>query len=105
MNKSLVAYREALAVEMAVQGVTFDEIAAELGYASRSGPWRAVRRALTRRTEKAADEYVSRSLIDLELIQQRAWPAAMRGDMKAAAVVLRAIEDRCRLLSLSPRDG
>ena len=100
VNKSLVAYREALAVEMAVQGLSFDEIAKELGYASRSGPWRAVRRALRRRTDDAADRYLSRSLVDLELIQQRAWPAAMRGDIKAATVVLRAIEDRCRLLGL-----
>ena len=100
VNKSLVAYREALAVEMAVQGLTFDEIAKELGYASRSGPWRAVRRALIRRTDEAADRYLSRSLVDLELIQQRAWPAAMNGDIHAAKVALGAIVERCRLLGI-----
>ena len=100
MNKSAVQYREAVCVELAVQGHTFDEIADIVGYRSRSGAWRAVRRALRRRTAQAADEYLSRALVDLEAIQERVWPAAMAGDIAASGVAVRAIDQRCRLLGV-----
>ena len=100
MNRSLVQYREAVAVELAVEGRTFVEIAEIVGYSSRSGAWRAVRRSLQRRTDKAVDAYRTKALIDLELVQERAWPAAMSGDIKASEVVVRVIEERCRLLGV-----
>lgn len=37
-------------------GAAFDDIARELGYANRSGAWKAVQRCLTRRTNAAVDE-------------------------------------------------
>jgi hypothetical protein len=101
MNKSLIAYRESVCVELAVKGHTFDEIADIVGYRSRSGAWRAVRRALSRRTAQAADQYVSRALVDLEAVQQRVWPAAMAGNVGAQRVAVRAIEQRCSLLGLN----
>ena len=98
VNRSLVEYREAVAVEMAVQGATYEAIAEVLQYRTRSGAWRAVRRALRKRTARAADAYWDSAMTDLELLQQRAWPAAMAGDVAASAVALRAIQQRCRLL-------
>ena len=38
--------------------------------------------------------------MELELVQERAWPAAMSGDIKASEVVVRVIEERCRLLGV-----
>ena len=101
MNRSLVAYREAVCVELAIKGHTFDEIADIVGYRSRSGAWRAVRRALRRRTVRAADQYLSKALVDLEAVQQRVWPAAMVGSVGACRVAVRAIEQRCSLLGLN----
>ncbi len=100
MNQSLIAYREAVCVELAVKGHTFEEIADIVGYRTRSGAWRAVRRALNRRTAQAADKYLSQALVDLEAVQQRVWPAAMAGNVGAQRVAVRAIEQRCSLLGL-----
>jgi hypothetical protein len=101
VNKSLIAYREAVCVELAVKGHTFEEIADIVGYRSRSGAWRAVRRALNRRTAQAADQYLSQTLVDLEAVQQRAWPAAMAVDVGAQRVAVRTMEQRRRLLGLA----
>jgi hypothetical protein len=77
-----------------------------LGY---DGAWKAVRRCLSRRQDLAAQRYVATSLVDLDCIQERAWPSAMSGDLAAATVVLRVIEDRWRLAQLlassETRDG
>ena len=98
MNRSVAEYRAARATELAVQGCTYEEIAAELGYSDRSGAWRAVRRCLGRRQQVAADAFISTSLVDLEILHERSWDRALRGDPAAARTVLRAIEDRLRLV-------
>ena len=98
MNRSRVEYREADAVEMAVQGATYEAIAEALQYRTRSGAWRAVRRALRKRTARAADAYGDSAMTDLELLQQRAWPAAMAGesDVKTASAGARLVSDARR---------
>ncbi len=100
MSKTLAAYRAARAVELAMDGMSFDEIALELGFADRSGAWRAAQRCLARRQRMAADSYVGASFADLEVIEERAWKRAAAGDLQASRVVLRAIEDRMRLVEL-----
>lgn len=98
MTSTLAAYRAARAVELALEGWSFDQIAAELGFADRSGAWRAAQRCLSRRQQIAADAYVAGTLADLEMIQERAWPRAAAGDVEAGHLVLRAIEDRVRFV-------
>jgi hypothetical protein len=100
MSRTLAAYRAARAVELALEGWSFDEIAVELGFADRSGAWRAAQRCLARRQQVAADAYVAGTLADLEIIQERVWPRAAAGDVEAGRLVLRAIEDRVRLVEL-----
>lgn len=98
MNRTLVEYREACAVELSLDGMNYDQIAVELGYANRSGAWKAVRRCLARRRDAAAGAYIELQLLDLDLVQQKVWPAAMRGDLPAAEAALRAMEERMRLV-------
>jgi hypothetical protein len=77
--------------------MSYQAIADELGFRDRSGSWRAVRRCLGRRQAEAADQYLVTLLVDLEAVGDRAWARAMAGDLRASAVVLRAVEDRLRL--------
>ncbi len=89
-----------------MQGMSFDEIAVELGFADRSGAWRAAQRCLARRQQVAADRYIASSFADLEIIQERAWPRAAAGDLAAGRIVMRAIEDQVRLVEvLSTRES
>jgi hypothetical protein len=103
MNRTVVEYREARAVELSLQGLTYDQIAVELDYANRSGPWKAVRRCLARRADAAAHAHIAASLVDLDVIEERAWPRAVAGDLAASRIVLRAMEARMRLLELLSR--
>jgi hypothetical protein len=98
VNRTLVEYRAARAVELSLQGLNYDQIARELGYANRSGAWKAARRCLARRQDAAAGAHIEISLLDLDLVQERAWKRAMAGDLTASRVVLRAMEDRLRLV-------
>ena len=45
-DRARAQYRAAVAVELRMAGADYDEIARELGFAGRSGAWKAVQRAL-----------------------------------------------------------
>jgi hypothetical protein len=96
----MARYREVRALEMAVQGWEWPDISDELGYADRSGAWKAAQRALKRRAATAVDSYRRMMLAELDMVQDSAWGAAMRGNMRASEVVVRAIDQRVRLLGL-----
>jgi hypothetical protein len=103
---TIARYREVRALEMAVQGWEWPAISDELGYADRSGAWKAAQRALKRRAATAVDSYRRMMLAELDMVQDSAWGAAMRGNMRASEVVVRAIDQRVRLLGLDqPEDA
>jgi hypothetical protein len=60
---------------------------------------------LKRRQLAAADQYLAGALVDLEIVQERAWGRAAAGDLQAARVVLRVIEDRVRLVEVMSTQG
>lgn len=97
-----VAYRQARATELALAGHDYDTIARELGYANRSGAWKAVQRALRGRTTNAVDQCRQEQLVHLDRVMAAQWDDAMTGNVRAAHAVLRAIEQRVRLLGLGP---
>jgi hypothetical protein len=90
--------RSIKALELAEQGANYDEIANHLGYADRSGAWRAVMRGLRWRGELAVNFYRLQKVVDLDAKQAAAWPAAKRGNIRATRKVLGCIEGRMRLL-------
>lgn len=98
--KTTARYREARAIELALAGGSWDAIAKDLGYADRSGAWKAAHRALKRRAEGVADRYLARALVDLEIVQERSWAGVSAGSVDACRVAVRAIEQRCSLLGL-----
>lgn len=103
-SKARSVHREARAVELLMAGRDYDHIAAELGYSSRSGAWRAVQRALRKRREEVAGEYLTLELDRLDALQCALWDDAIAGDPKAVEGVLKIIDRRCELLGLvSPK--
>jgi hypothetical protein len=93
-------YRAAVAVELRMAGAEYQEIAKELGYADKSGAWRAVQRSLRSRQVTAIDRYRITRYAELEAGHKAAWPAARIGDIKAVERCLNIADARVRLLEL-----
>ena len=93
-------HREVLALELATQGVSWTQISEHLGYQDRSGAWKAAQRGLKKRSAAAADQYRSAALAELTMVQNAAWSRAMNGDVKAGTLVVRTVEQKCRLLGV-----
>jgi transposase len=60
-NKALAAARRVRAVKLRTTGLTYDQIAAELGYANRGTVYRLVSEALETQTVEAVDRGAERS--------------------------------------------
>lgn len=89
------------AVDLRVQGHTFDEIADALGYANRSGAIKAVRRGLKQRAQEQAgdrDELIARDLELIDQIIKGLIPQILKGTPRSAEVALKAMERRAALL-------
>ena len=99
-NKALAAARRVRAVELRTTGLTYDQIAAELGYANRGTVYRLVSEALKAQTVEAVGEHRSLEVERLDKFQVAVWQKAMDGDVSSAAVAARIIMARCRLLGL-----
>jgi hypothetical protein len=87
-------------VELARAGWSFDDIAAELGYASRSGAWQAVQKALAAHEGEQVADYRMLELARLDELQSAVWDKAVAGDVAAVSAVLRIVERRMRLMGL-----
>ena len=97
-DRAVARYRAATAVAFRMQGMGYNDIARELGYAGPSGAWHAVDRCLRRKELKVADDFYAMTMADLEMIHARSWSGAMAGDRKASRVCLRTVELRIRLI-------
>ncbi len=100
-DRARAAYRRAIAVELRTQGHSYDEIAEILEFRDRSGAWRCVMRALERHQLTAGDRYRILRLSELEQQHRTAWLKAMTGDFAAIDAVLRAADERMKLLQIS----
>lgn len=92
--------REHKAVQLALAGASYESIAQECGYANKGGAWKAVHRLLARVDEEDAERLREVEGARLDRLQAAHWPAALRGDVKAAAICLRILERRARLFGL-----
>lgn len=87
-------------LDMRRGGATYQEIADELGYKNRGTAYKAVHRAIGRTLQDSADDLRAVEADRLDRLQMGSWAAAMRGDPKAVANVLRVMERRAKLLGL-----
>jgi hypothetical protein len=83
-----------------IAGQTYDEIAGSLGYADKSGAWKAVERAL-----KDARLERGRAVLDLQVLRiERAsralMPGVEAGDPAAISAMLRVQEREAKILKL-----
>jgi Homeodomain-like domain len=102
-NRALAASRRARAIELRAAGLTYQQIAAELGYANRGTVCRIVSDALNSQTVEAVDELRSLEVARLDTLQLALWPAATEGDVQAVSTITRIIMARSRLLGLQGR--
>jgi len=99
-NRALAAARRARAVELRTTGLTYGQIAMELGYANRGTVYHVVSEALKAQTAEAVGELRSLEVERLDSLQLAMWRKAMDGDVPSAIAVVRVIMARCRLLGL-----
>ncbi|KKW13332.1 MAG: hypothetical protein UY48_C0002G0023 [Candidatus Gottesmanbacteria bacterium GW2011_GWB1_49_7] len=98
------AEREAKAVELRRQGKNYDQIAATVGFADRSGAFRAVKRALERLRKQTTEEAVVLLRLEndrLDVLQAAIWEQAVeQGDLFAVDRLLRLMQRRAALNGL-----
>lgn len=95
-----VQWRRQRAVELALAGYSYDDIAARVGYANRGSAWKAVQAALSARTADIVDEYRVLELERLEAVLAAQWDQAVAGDVRASELVLKVVAAEIRLLGL-----
>lgn len=100
MTRTEVMERRTRVLELSAFGMTDDEIAIELGYANRSGVWKARQRALAHHQGEAVENYRTLEVARLDALQFAIWDKAMDGDPQAVGTVLKIIDQRMRVLGL-----
>ncbi len=94
--------RQRQALDLRMQGLRWQEIADQLGYASTSGPQMAVRAALDKTLREPAKQMRALTTERLTAINRTIRPVMLTGDVKAADRVMAAIDRLCRLHGLYP---
>lgn len=88
-------------LELRKAGWSFDRIAERLGYASKSGAWKAYDRALTATLQEPADELRHLELERIDTLFGAMYEIAVtKGSTRHAEMALRAMERRAKLLGL-----
>ncbi len=94
------AEKQRRALELRKAGVSFEKIAEQVGYASRSGAHKAVLTALRNTLREPADELRTMELERLDRMQAALWPQVQQGHQGAIDRVLRIMQRRADLLGL-----
>jgi len=97
---ALARYRGAVAVQLRLEGMTYQELAETLGYSHRSAARKAVMRTIKERADMAVDAYRVQRFLDLEESHRRAWIEAIRGHPGAITRCLKVSDERLRLKGL-----
>ncbi|USQ75345.1 helix-turn-helix domain-containing protein [Ornithinimicrobium cryptoxanthini] len=100
-NRALAAARRARAVRLRTQGMTYQQIADELGYTHRASVYQVVKRALDTHNAEAVRQLRDLENARLDALQVALWDAAMAGNVNSAMAIARIIAARVRLNGLS----
>jgi len=99
-DQALASARKCRAIQLKLQGLTYQQIADELGYTSRGTVYKIIKTAQAAQLTGAVEEHLDIEVSRLNALQAAVWPAAMSGDLQALVVAARIIDARCRLLGL-----
>ncbi len=91
------------AVELATQGMSYDDIAHEVGYSHRGSAHRAVFKALAAHEAEEVEMLRAMELDRLDHYLAKVWPKVEEGDLNAILVAIRISDARRRLLGLDRR--
>lgn len=94
------AQRQRNALELRIGGASFDQIAEQLNYASKSGAYHAVMAALRRVPAPEADTYRSINLERLNRIRLAIAQAVRRGELLAIDREIKLQQEEAKLLGL-----
>lgn len=99
------AKRRAQAVELRLAGLTFQQIADQLGYSGRDSARIDIDRAyeaMVIERNHNLDVLKEEQLAILARMRRAVWPAAIQGDTKAVDIVLKIVDRTSKLLGLDP---
>lgn len=100
-----VTEKQAKALEMRKGGATFREIAEELGYASPSGSFEAVKSALDKTLHEPAEDLRKLELERIDTMWATVWENVLGGDLDSMSMALKIGERRARLLGLDIKES
>jgi hypothetical protein len=92
--------RAAKAIEMRMEGKTFDEIARELKYAGKQGAYAAVKNGLDEIVREPAKNLLQLDLERLDAMWGIHYLNAQGGDVQALAACMKIMERRAKMLGL-----
>lgn len=92
--------RSRQALELRKAGVTYPEIAHQLGYSRASGALAAVDSAIRRMLEEPAAAVLKLELARLDKMLFALWPEVLRGSPQHVAAALRVMDRRAKYLGL-----
>lgn len=92
--------RQNEAVKLRLTGLSLNEIARQLGYASSGGVHHAINHALKKTLQEPADTLRKLECERLDALLLGLWPAASSGDRRAVETVLNLMARRAKLLGL-----
>jgi hypothetical protein len=105
-DRALAAARRVRAVELKTAGLTYEQVAIELGYTSRGTAYNVVAKALRDQTIEAVGSLRDLENARLDALQLALWDAAMTGDVRAAVAIVQIVKTRVHLNGLEhTRDG
>lgn len=92
------------ALQLRKLGYQYEEIAKQCGYANKGTAWHTVQKLLASRKVEAVDELRQVEGERLDDLGRTFMLKAMKGDEKAAGVVLRIMERRAKLFGLDEQE-
>lgn len=100
LRRISAAEKQRLVLELRKSGATFEEIAEQAGYASKSGAYKAFETALKKTLQEPADELRQIARERLNKMLNSLWPYVLKGSPRHTEVALKIMDREAALLGL-----